>query len=145
VMSPDYAIIEREVNGTQLKSYYLPGDEQAAQIALDVASDSLEAYNRRFGAYPYTELDVVEAPMQYALGVEYPGVFLIAADLYAEPQEASFIVAIAHETAHQWWYALVGNDVFDDPWLDEGLATYTSSLYFEESGGRQAYQSFTAI
>jgi aminopeptidase N len=81
--------------------------------------------------------------MQHALGVEYPGVFLIAANLYAEPGEASFIVAIAHETAHQWWYALVGNDVFADPWLDEGLATFTSSLYFEETGGKQAYQGFT--
>jgi aminopeptidase N len=26
---------------------------------------------------------------------------------------------------------VVGNDVFDAPWLDEGLTTYSSSLYFE--------------
>ena len=143
VMSPDYALIDRQVDGTRVSSYYLPGHEQAAQKALDVAADSLEAFNRRFGAYPYIELDVVEAPMHNALGVEYPGVFLIAADLYAEPEEASFTVAVAHETAHQWWYGLVGNDVFADPWLDEGLATYTSSLYFEATGGKQAYRGFT--
>ena len=26
---------------------------------------------------------------------------------------------------------MVGNDVFDSPWLDEGLTTYSSSLYYE--------------
>lgn len=30
----------------------------------------------------------------------------------------------AHETAHQWFYSLVGNDQARDPWLDEGLATW---------------------
>ena len=29
-----------------------------------------------------------------------------------------------HEIAHQWFYALVGNNQGRDPWLDEGLATY---------------------
>lgn len=143
VMSPDFSVIDRLVDGTRVGSYYLPGHEQAAQKALDVAADSLQTFNQRFGVYPYVELDVVEAPMRYALGVEYPGVFLIASDLYTKPQEVSFTTAVAHETAHQWWYGLVGNDVFADPWLDEGLATYTSSLYFEETGGMQAYHGFT--
>jgi aminopeptidase N len=69
--------------------------------------------------------------MQYAQGVEYPGIVLIASDLYAKPDEPGFIVAIAHETAHQWWYNVVGDDVFDSPWLDEALTTYSSSLYEE--------------
>jgi aminopeptidase N len=32
--------------------------------------------------------------------------------------------SIVHELAHQWFYALVGNDQGRDPWLDEGLASY---------------------
>jgi hypothetical protein len=31
-----------------------------------------------------------------------------------------------HETAHQWWYALVGNDEYRHPWMDEALAQYTT-------------------
>src|SRR5262249_53067531 len=31
---------------------------------------------------------------------------------------------VAHETAHQWFYSLVGNDQARDPWLDEGLASW---------------------
>ena len=31
---------------------------------------------------------------------------------------------IAHEIAHQWWYGLVGDDQYHDPWLDESFASY---------------------
>jgi aminopeptidase N len=37
----------------------------------------------------------------------------------------------AHETSHQWWYGLVGNDQALEPWLDEALATYSERLYYE--------------
>ena len=52
------------------------------------------------------------------------------------------MIATAHETAHQWWYSVVGNDVFDAPWLDEALATFSSSLYYEEALGEGAYQGY---
>jgi hypothetical protein len=32
-----------------------------------------------------------------------------------------------HEVAHQWFYALVGNDQGRDPWIDEGLATWAEA------------------
>jgi aminopeptidase N len=38
----------------------------------------------------------------------------------------------AHEIAHQWWYAVVGNDVLAHPWQDEALATYSAQLYMEK-------------
>ena len=69
--------------------------------------------------------------MRNALGVEFPGVFLVGSSLYDEPEAPEFSITIAHETAHQWWYSVVGNDIFDSPWLDEGLTTYSSSLYYE--------------
>ena len=80
--------------------------------------------------------------MRYALGVEYPGIFLVASDLYSDPDQDSFIVATAHEAAHQWWYSVVGNDVFDEPWLDESMATYSSSLYYQDALGQAAYRGF---
>ncbi len=126
-----FTALSREIDGVTIHSYYLPGHETAAQLALNVSADSLKVYNQKFGPYPFTELDVVDAPMRNALGVEYPGVILVASSLYEEPERTDFTLATAHEVAHQWWYSVVGNDVFDEPWLDEGLTTYSSSLYFE--------------
>jgi hypothetical protein len=36
-------------------------------------------------------------------------------------------VLIPHETGHQWFYALVGNDQTRDPWISEGLATWAQT------------------
>lgn len=142
VMSPDFKVTSRSVGRTQVNSYYLPDHAEAGQAALSVAATALDIFNRRFGLYPYKELDVVEAPMQNALGVEYPGIFLVASVLYDNPAQDSFAIATSHETAHQWWYNVVGNDVFDDPWLDEALATFSSGLYYQEALGQPEYQGF---
>jgi aminopeptidase N len=31
---------------------------------------------------------------------------------------------LVHEVAHMWFYGMVGNSQFRDPWLDEAFATY---------------------
>ena len=45
-------------------------------------------------------------------------------------------IHLVHEVAHQWFYGLVGNDQFRDPWLDEGFAMYGQSRV----DGQLAYQ-----
>jgi len=72
--------------------------------------------------------------LQNAAGVEYPGLIMIGADLYTGDSVLDVLpVAVAHEVAHQWWYGVVGNDVLQSPWQDEGLTTFSSTLYFEEN------------
>jgi len=131
VTGPDFQLASQEVGGTRVNSYYLPQHEDGGRSALQVASDALETYNQLFGPYPYAELDVVETPLNNAGGVEYPGLILIETERYENPQSPYLITTVAHEVAHQWWYNTVGNDVIDEPWLDEGLTTYSSLLYYE--------------
>lgn len=140
IMSPDFEVASGMAGETTVNSYYLPGFEAGGQLVLDVAIDSLEIFNERIGLYPYKELDVVAAPMRYAAGVEYPGLVLIGDFLYEDISNPFFSLTVAHEVAHQWWYNVVGNDVFDSPWLDEGLTTYTSTLYYEFQFGENAYR-----
>jgi len=140
VASPDFSRLTTEAGGVTINAYGLPGFEEGNATALEVTTQSLEIFNEQFGNYPYTELDVVQIPLRNASGVEFPGIFLIKSDLYAHPDDVSFITTLAHEVAHQWWYNVVGNDVFNEPWLDEALATYTSGVYWEFQGGQQAYQ-----
>ena len=89
-------------------------------------SDALKSYDRRIGAYPFTELDVVATPTT-AGGIEYPGLIVVAEGL-SEKNPDAYEGATAHEVAHQWWYSLVGNDQVDEPWLDEALTQFTSGL-----------------
>ncbi len=143
IMSPEFSVQTSEVDGIKVNSYTLPGHAQGSAQALEITTNAIRLFNQVYGPYPFAELDVVEAPMNYALGVEFPEIFLVNRDLYNTPLAASFATTVSHETAHQWWYNLVGNDVIEEPWLDEGLATFSSGLYFEEIQGTPAGQGYT--
>lgn len=77
------------VGHTTVNSWYRPRDEAAGQRALDMAAASLGSYEKRFGSYPYSELDVAEATLVGgAGGVEFCGLVLVAGMLYRDPAES---------------------------------------------------------
>jgi hypothetical protein len=131
--SDQYQMAETTAYGTVLRSYYLPGDEAAGQATLSISAAALRSYEDAFGPYPFDEMIVAEAPLQY-YGMEYPGLNLIGSTLYRE-QRADLEDRVVHEIAHQWWYAQVGNDQVNTPWLDEGLAEYSMAIYYEQVFG----------
>jgi aminopeptidase N len=73
---------------------------------------------RRFGPFPFPSLSVARVPAEGG-GIEYPSSILMLDD--------SRLVAV-HETAHQWFYALVGDSQALHPWLDEAFAEYAEEL-----------------
>jgi hypothetical protein len=144
ISSSDFKVKSQSIDGTKVNSYYLPGQEPGGTKGLDVGVKSVQVYNDQFGQYPYSELDIIDAPMRNAGGVEFPGIVLIESSRYDNPDNPVFINTVAHEVAHQWWYNLVGNDVIEEPWLDEGLTTYSAGIYYEEAYGSEGYQGITA-
>jgi len=128
VIAGPFQAVSETAAGATVTSYYLAGHEAPGQAVLAHATASLRLYSDTYGPYPYTELDLVEAPINYR-GMEYSGLVLIGEDLYAEQREfLTFLVA--HEVGHQWWYALVGNNPYRYPWLDEGLTEYGAFDYY---------------
>jgi len=135
-LSADYQMASQTVDGVTVRSFYRPADENGGRRALQVASDALKSYSRRFGPYPFEELDVI-ATATSAGGIEYPGLVVIADDLYKQAGDGSYFdFVVAHEVAHQWWYSLVGDDQVNHPWLDESLAQYSTILYYEDTVGK---------
>ena len=92
-----------------------------AQVPRDVLALTIRTLHRleqRYGPYPWSSYTVVATPDLGAEGIEYPTLVYIGA--------ASIVTLLVHhETAHQWFYSLVGNDQARDPWLDEALATWS--------------------
>jgi hypothetical protein len=122
--------------GATVTSYYLAGTEAAGQAALFHAAAALRLYSDLYGDYAYTEFDVVVAPLGFR-GMEYSGLVTIGQDLYG-PYRDQLAFLVAHETAHQWWYAQVGNDPLNHPWLDEGPAEYAAFDYYRSVYGQTA-------
>jgi aminopeptidase N len=59
---------------------------------------------------------------------------MVANDLKGEQLEHT----VAHETAHQWWYGLVGSDCTTHPWMDEALCEYSLLCYVQDRYGDRA-------
>jgi hypothetical protein len=124
---------------------YTPRDMQSgSDLVLAVAEHALEIYSKEFGPYPYNELDLVSAPMHDALGMEYSGIVAMSIDLY-DPlagvdtrSSLQFTATAAHEIAHQWFFNLIGSNQVTEPWLDEGMAQFACSLYFQTMVGDMA-------
>lgn len=131
-VSPYYQVIQGQVGETTVYSYAFPAQDQANQAVLKTTMEAIELYSKLFGPYPKKTLSVVEA--DFLDGMEYDGLYFLSKGFYnlytGDPGE--YLVAIAaHETSHQWWYGLLGNDQAIEPWLDEALATYSERLYYE--------------
>jgi hypothetical protein len=140
--SPDYEVVSGEVNGVALRFYTRAELLTGASRALDVAARAIEVFEKRYGTYPYTELDFVSTPT-LALGIEYPGMIAIT-DWIITPDHDYLESTVAHEVGHQWFYNLVGNDQLDDPWLDESLTQFVTLQYFSDEYGQGGYQGFRA-
>lgn len=138
-LAPTWGKVSQKVGETTIHSYYLADRQAGAEKALDVAAQALGIFTRRFGPYPFKEMDIVPAPLHRAAGVEYPGLILIEASLYPRANEPSFEETVAHEVGHQWFYSVVGNDVIKSPWLDEALTQYATATYFQDRYGDERY------
>lgn len=124
VLSDKFNVETRTVGNTEVKYYYYK--DANPKVSISAASESVEYFNKTFGSYVYPTLSVVQTGFCYG-GMEYPGLTMISDKLDADGN----IYTIVHENAHQWWYAMVGSDQLNCAWQDEGLAEYSSLLFFE--------------
>lgn len=141
IANKDFKVLEENVDGTIVKSYYYKKDENRGKEALKIGAESIRVFNEKFGKYPYPAYSVVETV--FPSGMEYPGLVYISDNYYKSFTNKDMLtIVIVHETAHQWWYSLVGNDQVDEAWLDEGFATYSESIYIENAVSKTRGESY---
>ena len=136
-MSEDFQVSSETLDGIAVNTWYLPGEKEKGEDILEFATDAVEVFDERFGPYPYAELDVVvildtRFPADMVTGVEYPTLVAVLHGGAGDPEFAT-----VHEVAHQWWYGVVGNDVLQEPWLDESFANYSVVAYYEDIHGQE--------
>ena len=133
----DYVRLERTVGRTTILGYFNGAmdnvTQQDMELIMDHAAFSLEYFNRIFVEYPCDTLVVTNAAAgtNFAPNMEYPGLVTI---VFSNRQ--SMEVHTYHEVAHQWFYGLVGNDENQEPWLDEGFATFAVGVCLDAAGNQ---------
>lgn len=134
-VSDQYSVLKNTTSGVTVKGYVFKGDEAAGQASVDYTASALQLYSELFGVpYPHQTMTVVES--DFPDGMEYDGLYYLS-DFYFKNYDSTFQNYLAllsvHETAHQWWFGVVGNNQALEPWLDESLATYSEYLYIERN------------
>ena len=106
----------------------LPRHASLAPIALQTLIKAERLFTALYGSYPYQSLRAAEFSGPWSM--EFAGFFVLGAaefDDYDDTQRNRLVRILAHETSHQWWYGVAGNDQVREPWLDEGLSSLQRS------------------
>ena len=123
VLSSKFNVTAKTINGVKVFYYYI--NDKTPENSLDTAVKNIKYFSNEFLKYPYPEYVVCEADFLYG-GMEYPCLTMIDCTLKGFDRD----YCITHETAHQWWYALVGNNECEDSYIDEGLTELSTLLFF---------------
>jgi hypothetical protein len=100
---------------------HLPGRADRFANAGPVSRHALEFYSRLWFPYQFPQLTLQDGP---SAGMEYPMVI--------NSNEG----AADHETAHQWWPMVVGNNETWYGWMDEGFNQYMNILSDADAAGK---------
>jgi hypothetical protein len=115
--APDFRTRARVVGDTTVRAWFRPGTNGPA--LLDAAVGAFEALQERLGPLGFDTFKVVQSAGGF--GMESPQLIWIPTGT-----TENLRYRVAHETAHQWFYGLVGNDQATDPFADEAPADFVA-------------------
>jgi len=127
-------------DNVEIVRFNQPYAEQKVERITQTVRQCLALFADWYMPYPYERIVVAGTPHGVAGGMEYPGLINISfsypthIDWLAEKVRSPVGVTV-HEFAHQYFYGIVASNEVADPWIDEGLTTYTTSKVMEEIYG----------
>ena len=127
VLSNKFKIATDKIDGVNVNYFYI--DDKSPSDSLKTACYSIKTFNSLFGNYPYPNYSVVQTDFVHG-GMEYAGLVYISSNV---KNKDDYLTVIIHETAHQWWQSVVGNNEFDNAWMDEALAEFSTALFFKNN------------
>lgn len=103
-----------------------PGHRNVADRYFRAVFNGLKYFGLWYGQYPYDTMTIVDVPRNSATCcMEYPTFITVGTSFWPGERGLSPEGVTVHEFGHQFWYGLVGNNEFEEAWLDEGFNTYS--------------------
>jgi len=131
--SPDYIVHTARFEHptlppVEMRLLLQPEHGRQADRHFDATRTTLKYYGEWFGPYPYGHITIVDPAFQSgAGGMEYPTLFTAGTRWLAPPRVTTPEGVTVHEAGHQFWYGIVGNNEFEDAWMDEGVNTFSTA------------------
>jgi hypothetical protein len=143
--SPDYREAQRVFEYAGLKPVamrllYQPEHEGQVERHFRATEAALRYYGSWYGVYPYGHITIVDPAWGSGSGgMEYPTLFTCGSRIFNPEGGGSPEGVTVHEAGHQFWYGIVGNNEFEDAWMDEGFNTFSTSRTMEAEFGESSY------
>ncbi len=131
-ISTEYQVATYQDDTMEIMVYTFPEHAGMGNRAAELAARAWMTFTKIYGDNQRTFMSVVEA--EIVDGLETDGLFYLSDWYFSSADETPqnyFELLVVHETAHQWFFGLVGSDQALESWLDETLCTYSELLFYE--------------
>jgi hypothetical protein len=140
---PNYKVVESTFDGSvgpvKIRLLTYDSNQSSWQRYVDVMQGSMKRFDEWYGPYPYAQITVVDPPhgALEAGGMEYP-TFITGDTFWWSPKGQKLFPegVTEHEFGHQYWYAMVATNEFENAWLDEGINSYTEVKVLDSLYGK---------
>lgn len=146
---------EAELRPVDMTLLLYPEKRHLADRMFKALGNAIKYFGLWYDRYPYSGITMVDPPWgaEGSGGMEYPTFittwssrrvpeFIISpwTDLYG-PEEVT-----VHEFGHQYWQSMVATNEFEEPWMDEGINSYTTGLVMDQVyGAARIYEAINDV
>jgi len=127
LFAASYISKSKTIGDFHITAYFFPHHRDFLDPYIEKTEEILSFYTQKFGAPDAEKFNIIEIGMGYGTGTGAPFGYGISSHLI----NLDFPL-IPHEIAHLWWGETVSDNLGEDTWLHEGLATFSDYCYRSE-------------
>jgi aminopeptidase N len=121
-------------DGLLIRNYFDKAIPAETRSNFERTPEMIALFNEKFGPYPFDAYGVVVHNIPNGFALETQTLSVFGSSFNGEN-------VVAHELAHQWFGDSVSISQWQDIWLNEGFATFASSLWTEHAYGKTAAEN----